>query len=138
MPISEKVHFDQLFSAVLADYLSPVWLAILVGMGPVRRCDAYTEKSSVATPTRMRYLRQRAVRVFSRRAEQACIVVSPPSRGCTKVLIPSDCFENLCGPIGAFVPVEANPALVRGGKLIVTEWPKLDSLDVEVLPHSGP
>jgi hypothetical protein len=44
----------------------------------------------------------------------------------------------LCGPIGAFVPVEANPALVRDGILIVTEWPKLDSLDVEVLPHSGP
>jgi hypothetical protein len=44
----------------------------------------------------------------------------------------------LCGPIGAFAPVESNPPLVQGGILIVTEWPKLDSLDVEVLPHSGP
>jgi hypothetical protein len=44
----------------------------------------------------------------------------------------------LCGQIGAFAPVEANPPLVRDGILIVTEWPKLDILDVEVLPHSGP
>src|SRR5208337_3038298 len=29
-----EVHFDQLLSAVLADYLSPLWLAILVGTGP--------------------------------------------------------------------------------------------------------
>src|ERR1019366_9206554 len=40
----------------------------------------------------------------------------------------------LWGQTGPFAPVESNPPLVRGGKLIVTEWPKLDSLDVEVLP----
>ena len=39
-----------------ADYLSPVRLAILVGTGAVRRRDAYIEKSSVATPTRVHYL----------------------------------------------------------------------------------
>ena len=105
VPICEEVHFEQLLSAVLADYLGPVRLATLVGTGAVRRRDAYIEIER-RDPDEDALPAQRTVRFFRHRTGQACIVVSPLSCGCTKLVISSDCFENLRGPIGAFGPAE--------------------------------
>ena len=103
-PISEEVHFDQLLSAVLADYLSPARLAIIVGTGAVRR--RFSRKIERRDPDEDALPAQRTVRFFRHRTGQACIVVSPLSCGCTKLVSSSNCLENLGGPIGAFVPAE--------------------------------
>ena len=88
------------------------------------------------------YLPQGAFRVFRRRAEQVCMLVSPPSPGLYRIahsLILSDCFEKLHIRISGFASRGTWPDLTSTNLLMPT-------VDIEqngtvwkspVLPHSA-